>query len=193
MENESKPLNNEPSLNIVILAKENLNLFAPYISISLYLSLSLYVSLYLCIYLYVSLPVLPLYFSLHLYLSTSLDLWISFYFPITVNLYLKILLSVCSHYPLSHRHFLCSTPSFQDFCLTLSWRGPLSYRNQSIDLQSRSMDWFLYDNGFRHERVKLGICDFKNFPKWWIKTVDSTDFEMHEYSRSKYLELYHHI
>ena len=26
--------------------------------------------------------------------------------------------------------------------LTLSWRRPLSYRNQSIDL-----DWFLYDNG----------------------------------------------
>ena len=32
--------------------------------------------------------------------------------------------------------------------LTLSWRRPLSYRNQS-------MDWFLYDNGLRHERVKL--------------------------------------
>ena len=30
----------------------------------------------------------------------------------------------------------------------------LSYRNQSIDLQSKSKDWFLYDNGFRHERVK---------------------------------------
>ena len=29
--------------------------------------------------------------------------------------------------------------------LTLSWRRPLSYRNQSIDLQSKSMDWFLYD------------------------------------------------
>ena len=27
---------------------------------------------------------------------------------------------------------------------------PLSYRNQSIDL-----DWFLYDNGLRHERVKV--------------------------------------
>ena len=27
---------------------------------------------------------------------------------------------------------------------------PLSYRNQS-----RSMDWFLYDNGLRHERVKV--------------------------------------
>ena len=32
--------------------------------------------------------------------------------------------------------------------------GPLSYRNQSIDLQSKSMDWFLCDNGLRHERVK---------------------------------------
>ena len=39
--------------------------------------------------------------------------------------------------------------------LTLSWRRPLSYRNQSIDLQSKSMDWFLYDNGLRHERVKV--------------------------------------
>ena len=38
--------------------------------------------------------------------------------------------------------------------LTLSWRRPLSYRNQSINLQSKSMDWFLYDNGLRHERVK---------------------------------------
>ena len=39
-------------------------------------------------------------------------------------------------------------------CLTLSWRRPLSYRNQSIDLQSKSMDCFLYDRGLRHERVK---------------------------------------
>ena len=30
----------------------------------------------------------------------------------------------------------------------------LSYRNQSIDLPSKSMNWFLYDNGVRHERVK---------------------------------------
>ena len=37
--------------------------------------------------------------------------------------------------------------------LTLSWRRPLSYRNQSTDLYSKSMDWFLYDNGLRHERV----------------------------------------
>ena len=39
--------------------------------------------------------------------------------------------------------------------LTLSWRGPLSYRNQSIDLLGKSMDWFLYDNDFRHEKVSL--------------------------------------
>ena len=39
-------------------------------------------------------------------------------------------------------------------CLTLSWRRPLSYRHQSIDFLYKSMDWFLYDNGLRHERVK---------------------------------------
>ena len=39
--------------------------------------------------------------------------------------------------------------------LTLSWWKPLSYRNQSIDLQSKSKDWFLYDNGLRHGSVKF--------------------------------------
>ena len=39
--------------------------------------------------------------------------------------------------------------------LTLSWRRFLSYRNQSIDLQYKSMDWFLYHRNFRRcERVK---------------------------------------
>ena len=42
--------------------------------------------------------------------------------------------------------------------LTLSWRRPLSYRNQSIDLLRKSMGWFLYDNGPRHERVKRWSC-----------------------------------
>ena len=37
--------------------------------------------------------------------------------------------------------------------LTLSWRRPLSNINQSSDLVSKIMDWFLYDNGLRHERV----------------------------------------
>ena len=42
----------------------------------------------------------------------------------------------------------CSYYIWQRGCLILSWRGPLSYRNQSIDL-----DLFLYDNGLCHERV----------------------------------------
>ena len=37
--------------------------------------------------------------------------------------------------------------------LTLSWRRPLSYRNQSIDLLRKSMGWFLDDKGLRLERV----------------------------------------
>ena len=41
--------------------------------------------------------------------------------------------------------------------LTLSRRRPLSYRNQSTDLLRKSMDWFLYDNGLRLERVKSSV------------------------------------
>ena len=39
--------------------------------------------------------------------------------------------------------------------LTLLWTRSLSYGNQSIDLQSKSMDWFLHDRDLRHERVKV--------------------------------------
>ena len=45
---------------------------------------------------------------------------------------------------------------FNPLChFILSWRRALSYRNQSNDLQSKSMDWFLYDNNLRHERANL--------------------------------------
>ena len=37
--------------------------------------------------------------------------------------------------------------------LTLSWRRFLSYRDQSIDLRGKSMDWFLYDKDLCHEKV----------------------------------------
>ena len=37
--------------------------------------------------------------------------------------------------------------------LTLPWGRSLSYRNQSIDLLCKSVDWFLYDRGLCHERV----------------------------------------
>ena len=44
----------------------------------------------------------------------------------------------------------------------------LLHRNQSIDLQSKTMDWFLYDRDLRHERVKkpllVGAVFFKSFP-----------------------------
>ena len=30
-----------------------------------------------------------------------------------------------------------------------------------IDLHSKSMDWFLYDNGLRHERVNVGYFMMK--------------------------------
>ena len=39
--------------------------------------------------------------------------------------------------------------------LTLSRRRALSYRNQSIGLLCNSLDWFLYDNVLRHERVNI--------------------------------------
>ena len=40
------------------------------------------------------------------------------------------------------------------FFLSLSWRRFLSYRNQSVDLQSKSLNWLLYDRDSRHEKVK---------------------------------------
>ena len=46
--------------------------------------------------------------------------------------------------------------------LTLSRRSPLLYRNHSIDLLCKSMDWFLYNNGLRLERVKVGLLPSKN-------------------------------
>ena len=48
--------------------------------------------------------------------------------------------------------------------LTFSWRRPLSYRNQSIDLRSKLV-WFLYGNDLRHERVKVGT---NKFWKAWL-------------------------
>ena len=56
-------------------------------------------------------------------------------------------------------------------CVTLSWRRPLSYRKQSIDLRSKSVDWFLYDNGLRHERVN--VFDVVKF--YFVFSAVSTD------------------
>ena len=55
--------------------------------------------------------------------------------------------------------------------LTSSWRRLLSYRNQSIDLPSKSMDWFLYDNGLRHEKVNKYSSEKENHKEIWETTV----------------------
>ena len=36
----------------------------------------------------------------------------------------------------------------------------LAYRNQSIDLQCKLMDWFLYDRDIHHHWIKL--CQHKD-------------------------------
>ena len=41
--------------------------------------------------------------------------------------------------------------------LSLSWKKFLSYRNQSIDLLCKSMDWFLYDRDLRYEIVNIDV------------------------------------
>ena len=53
--------------------------------------------------------------------------------------------------------------------LILSWQRSLSYRNQSIDLLSQSMDWFVvYDGDFRHERVKVACVVKLKFMEWFF-------------------------
>ena len=60
-------------------------------------------------------------------------------------------------------YFGCYQTFMMELCvnswrlLTMTWRRPLSYRNQSNDLRAKSMDWFLYDNGLRHKRVNRCI------------------------------------
>ena len=53
-------------------------------------------------------------------------------------------------------------------CLTLSWRRSVPYRNQYIDLQSKSMGWFLYNNALRHERVNILFLFFTLSKSHWF-------------------------
>ena len=69
------------------------------------------------------------------------------------------------------------------FTLTLSWRGPLSYRNQSTDLQSKSMDWFLYDNSLSHERVKAFYILYKNVSIYERLYIDTPYMSRYEVKR----------
>ena len=56
--------------------------------------------------------------------------------------------------------------SFLITSLPLSWRSSLSYKNQSINALSKSMDWFLYDC------VHLGIKPLqKHHPIFFAKPL----------------------
>ena len=66
-------------------------------------------------------------------------------------------------------------------------------RNQSIDLESKSIDWFLYDNGIRHERVKVFITHrFLN-----VRSKETLLFSCYQIiiiiivNRTTYIELTH--
>ena len=66
------------------------------------------------------------------------------------------------------------TFSKDDISLTLSWRRSLSYRNQSIDLLSKLVDWSLYDRDFRHKKAKASW--FKNLKSKYRENFFHNDF-----------------
>ena len=64
--------------------------------------------------------------------------------------------------------------SIKDFQMQAWERRPIWYRNQSIDLLRKSMDWFLYDIGLRQERVKIFISEYSSLnisKKIWKKNT----------------------
>ena len=82
-----------------------------------------------------------LLFAATLFLSLWLSIWLDVY-----------VLTLSWRRPLSYRNQSIDL-------LTLSWRRSLSYRNKSTDLLCKLMDWFLYDDCLRHERVKQFLWD----------------------------------
>ena len=47
--------------------------------------------------------------------------------------------------------------TYSELDLTLSRRSFLSFRNHSIDLTCKPVDWFQYDRDIRRERVKVCV------------------------------------
>ena len=92
-------------------------------------------------------------FLVSLVLFYAVGIWL---FPGLISCYI---LSLGFSFMFSSKRFLtlrkkCRNTKFflvRIFPYSRSWRRPISYRNQSTDLHSKSMDWFLYDVGLRHE------------------------------------------
>ena len=51
----------------------------------------------------------------------------------------------------SENYGFLRTIEYIRYVRNFSMTGSISYRNQSIDLLCKSMDWFIYDRDFRHE------------------------------------------
>ena len=86
----------------------------------------------------------------------------------TLEIIKRNFVKVCEHFKVSCNplNIIIGSGSSSWLILTLSWRRSLSYRNQSIDLQSKSMNWFLYDRDLRHERSnKYTWQKYQQYPK----------------------------
>ena len=73
---------------------------------------------------------------------------------LTLYTYLNSLLSI---------RYSITAKVFYYQILKLSWRRSLSYRNQSTDFQSTSMDWFLYDRDLCYERINKFKCSVEMY------------------------------
>ena len=67
-----------------------------------------------------------------------------------------VICKIC--FGISSRIYLRDRLQISILILTFSWRRPLSYRIETSPLICS--DWFLYDNGLRHERVKRTKVNF---------------------------------
>ena len=84
-----------------------------------------------------------------------------------------IYLSACMHLSIFESIFCKFTHNSFFLPLTLSWRRSLSYRNHSIDLLCKSMDWFLYDRNLCHERVKAYLESYqRSMLKFFTRIVN---------------------
>ena len=71
-------------------------------------------------------------------------------------------ISVSFNKILGKYHNVILASDFNIFELTLSWWRPLSYRNQSIDLWSKSTEWFLYITASVMKGLRLCLDSSKN-------------------------------
>ena len=64
---------------------------------------------------------------------------------------------------LSRNDLILSHIYLDEYIQLFSWQKSLSYKNQSIDLHYKLMDWFLYDKDICHERVRCSSL----IVLWW--------------------------